>query len=126
MIITFLIFEGPCCRSSVSGAQAHDPSTDPTDPTEQSGSGESKGKKRKSALNLDDIDDPAERRKQRRLAKNRATAAVSRCVLLHTTVNNVPTSLPCPCSGCRSGGCVLSHPMTCLPQHHKWSHCLPI
>ncbi|KAK9806730.1 hypothetical protein WJX72_000804 [[Myrmecia] bisecta] len=36
--------------------------------------------KRKAAdpVNLDDITDPAERRKQRRLAKNRATAALSR------------------------------------------------
>ncbi len=66
-----------CCRSSVSGTQAQGPSTEPTDP---SASGESKGKskKRKSAPNLDEIEDPAERRKQRRLAKNRATAAVSR------------------------------------------------
>lgn len=34
--------------------------------------------KRKKEVDLDTIDDPDERRKQRRLAKNRATAALSR------------------------------------------------
>lgn len=37
-----------------------------------------KAKRKKEAPDLDAIDDIAERRKQRRLAKNRATAAVSR------------------------------------------------
>ncbi len=36
--------------------------------------------KRKKDVNLEAIDDPDERRKQRRLAKNRATAALSRYV----------------------------------------------
>lgn len=35
--------------------------------------------KRKPEVDLTTIADPAERRKQRRLAKNRATAATSRC-----------------------------------------------
>jgi hypothetical protein len=34
--------------------------------------------KRKKEVDLEAIDDPDERRKQRRLAKNRATAALSR------------------------------------------------
>ena len=39
-----------------------------------------RAKRKKDAPDLEAIDDIAERRKQRRLAKNRATAAVSRCV----------------------------------------------
>ena len=38
-----------------------------------------RAKRKKDAPDLEAIDDIAERRKQRRLAKNRATAAVSRC-----------------------------------------------
>ena len=68
----------PLYRSSGSGTplpgMSADPSAEPS-----GGSGESgKAKRKKPTPNLDDIDDPAERRKQRRLAKNRATAAVSR------------------------------------------------
>ena len=70
-------------RSSGSGTAAAGVSADPS--AEPSGSGDSgKAKRKKPTPNLDAIDDPAERRKQRRLAKNRATAAVSRychCVL---------------------------------------------
>ena len=50
-----------------------------TEPTDRSGSGDSRRKRKKPAPDLAAIEDPAERRKQRRLAKNRATAAVSRC-----------------------------------------------
>ena len=39
--------------------------------------------KRKPCPDLNSIEDMQERRKQRRLAKNRATAAVSRCGLCH-------------------------------------------
>ena len=63
-------------RSSESDIQADPASAELTDP---SGSADSRRKKRKPAPDLAAIEDPAERRKQRRLAKNRATAAVSRC-----------------------------------------------
>ncbi len=70
------------CRSSGSGTQPAGISNEPS--VEPSNSGESgKAKRKKPTPNLDAIDDPQERRKQRRLAKNRATAAVSRCSHYH-------------------------------------------
>lgn len=54
---------------------SNEPSAEPSYSSESG-----KAKRKKPTPNLDAIDDPAERRKQRRLAKNRATAAVSRCI----------------------------------------------
>ena len=47
---------------------------------------EQKGKRKADQLDLDSIMDPAEKKKQRRLAKNRATAALSRYVPIHLVV----------------------------------------
>jgi hypothetical protein len=68
-------------------SEAQGPSNEPTDP---SGSGESKGKRKKPTPDLEAIEDPAERRKQRRLAKNRATAAVSRFLPLPSVLWAMP------------------------------------
>jgi len=48
--------------------------------------------KRKPCPDLNSIEDMQERRKQRRLAKNRATAAVSRCGLGHRQACQVAAS----------------------------------
>lgn len=58
--------------------------------------------KRKPDVDLATISDPQERRKQRRLAKNRATAATSRCVRCFSSdvcigTRSAPSLLLGPC-----------------------------
>ena len=103
-------------RSSGSGNAAQGASAEATDP---SGSADSRGKRKKPTVDLSSIEDPAERRKQRRLAKNRATAAVSRCALLLPEKHRHACASPCTLAvhSERSPARGLICPSTCSHQH---------
>ena len=58
------------------------------------GASKSSGGKRKSDVDWKSIEDPGERRKQRRLAKNRATAAVSRWVFFPLDCLHLDCNVP--------------------------------
>lgn len=66
-------------RPSPAGEQTETPRASHPSSSAAAADAQSKGRRRIPTPDLDAIEDPAERRRQQRLAKTRATAAIARC-----------------------------------------------